>query len=532
MQYGHFASVEHALATAREQIDFLERERRYALNVCLPLERQDYYRDCLRRLEVIGQFIRRAYQALEVISSNWQQDEAVTNRAVEILGLIVEHLPRIFHTISESLTQRRQLVIRTSYVGVPHYSFADVHPDYPLTIRALESIVRDFYSTFSPILGSSGIPQPLVSMSEKTSFEYVSPGTDLGLAAAWAGGGVRSLQPADYLSLLTSGFVLSEIGAPRWTPVTMRCSPIIAHEIAHMILDMADLLEHTLSDSGKVNGNGEEDLSRLFSRRFVEFIRVTAKIRELFLSFMKEFEPKDEEPYITANLRKEMRRQAYEIMADFLALVTAGPAFLYAHVNDVILDPTWVDVSDHGFAEKYHKVIFATGTHPPDLIRLESLETLARQFGWNGYADFIFNSANVRSIKHSMENQISSYPTCAEQLQAYREWLANSLGDILSLRELLKKPLPEAQALGFYEENLLRDVSDYIITQFDKGNVFLSDYSGNSQVPISPSLLLTALWHKICHKPELPNFGIRWRQGIVYSAQQLTQRIIQEGSHD
>ena len=107
MQYGHFASVEHALATAREQIDFLERERRYALNVCLPLERQDYYRDCLRRLEVIGQFIRRAYQALEVISSNWQQDEAVTNRAVEILGLIVEHLPRIFHTISESLTQRR-----------------------------------------------------------------------------------------------------------------------------------------------------------------------------------------------------------------------------------------------------------------------------------------------------------------------------------------------------------------------------------------------------------------------------------------
>ena len=523
--------VTQALERMTEQVDSLEREVAYARTVCTRFKGEHvFYTELLERLEIVSDLIGTSKQALDRFASTWSTKYAEANGELGTACEIVDFLPEMLQTIADSLTQRRLPAIRNWYGGGPAYSFADVHPDYQTTVVAIESIVRDYYSAFAPLVGPSKLPPPLVTISKEERFSAVNCfGKLLHDVSSLDDPKELDVKVIDVVYRIRSAAALSRITAPRWTPVTLRSAPICAHELAHLFISLSRTF-NTLLDVRKVGEKGrdlaEREFAKVFGKRLLDFTHDVNELREGLILLLEDSlgcdrrQKGEQKETLTDKHRMRLGHQVDEIIADCLALVVAGPALACSLVSELVLNPSSLPLGVKDGAKglpgdvAVNEVVF--GWHPPIPVRLKCLDLMCRKLGWNEVANHLFESDQTRVLVRQMEQTLSLDELYSVARPVYDAWFSNHTLKLLEICRLLKTK--ELEARFPLSEKVLREVSEYMIGELRGGNVFeLTFHSENGDdIKVTPALLVVAMWHRICFHGEVGSLGTRWRQAIVH----------------
>lgn len=412
-------------------------------------------------------------------------------------------LPINLQQIVSSLLQVRQRGLR-HYMssGTPQYMLSDIHLGYSLGVSAVESVnyhfhslLGDFYKKFDEI------NSPVVSISAEPSYALSVPkGTGI------IGYETGESPLIDRKESIQNCLCLCYVSLPRWFLTNIRYSSTLAHEQYHKLQCLLEfcqdyMLSHPLSpktdefDDEQVLLDIPEEVVSDTEDQFGEAVtHLTFLKREIEVSYTKHIlglgRKLDTEE--TDYLKRALRLQANELIADMFGIALAGPAYTYSFFSNILMFED----------ESYYA---PSNQHPHFTQRIKLQTDYLESWGFE---------VDARAVRKELKDVVFRW--LRNEKSNFNElglddWVENNASSFKKIAELIRVTADSQIYVG--EKLSVEKVSEKIIEIVDGGDIYnLGNYSQGQ--------ILNAMWYKVTNnkyrnKREL---YLRWRKVLVYRA--------------
>ena len=511
----------------KERREFLHREIEYFKFACEQMGSQGdagFY-------ESSYEYARRLSGILESLEKYEQFAEAEKDRGLRILesaeGACVS-LPALFQILSNSVVSRRITAVRaTASATRRRFALTEVHPDYGMTVRAIEGLNSRYHELLKPFFGKFSVVSPLVVISPSSKYAFsVAPLFDVEMFRLDA-----DFNAAVRKELIEHLLNLSWIILPRWVPVQVRNAPILAHENWHRVLCLAllamgDLDEFESSRPGATERKDEQFVRDLYGPLMGELARRLKflatglaellyqlrrpRIHAVVRQFPKATRDSVFQEYYDIILDSALNL-AEEFLADVGATMLAGPAFVFALIADPKVSVSEISITRDPSVEM---------KHPPLVVRAKVLRFVLRHLGFRRMA--------TKTTQLIAEFQKQSKPQNAERvlLREFEGWLRRNKPFFTEIVEIMSSTMPAC--LG---NRLLRRPSSVApeyqwIREMEHTRKMIAA-GGRLSIDTTPEEVLNSVWIKKIEHPRLGPLHLGWRT-VLYRLYQTLWRDHEE----
>lgn len=489
--------------------------------------------------------------------------------------------------ISIYLTHRRY---RNASSGFPvqqwtakrRLRLSEIHLDYPDTLRAINCVVSDYFEFIrAAFLGKSrfpGLVHPVVVVGRGDTFSWEQfnepDATPIYIyRKSFSQEILKDDTPYISLFMQTKGLAdptkvirygthlinTSRVVSPRFFPVMMRYSPLLAHELFHPILRLSEVIFKAHDEITDFSGDmGKESLAGGLKRDYGSglvdltlrritlesimsgFLRRTylcAKSANQLPSFSAEdfsycldngrakrigFPKSSKFFHIASHDRDYLLAQKSEmfigeILADLCGLVVANQSYLSA----LATNGYFTDASAYRLEQgRIVDLNFGEGEHPPMIVRLNILLRVARELGFSQTAQRIEDRLGVigwqgrsNGLYEALWNVWEKWWSNPRTQEIYWELLSifqerTKMSDLYRSCVILK--FGEGQKVSVFDEDRLSQAFSVIVDRVASGKVHWDDMHhikreierrAKIDLPkdfrLRPSDLINAMWSNI-----------------------------------
>ncbi len=373
----------------------------------------------------------RALRASLDLAGNFSRTPATFRRFYELF-------PPLTHELVTSLLQRREKGAPRSFAPPTEmhgFAMSEVTVEYPVTIRAAETVIADYHSRLNGFFHvlTKDVPDrvgsipPLINISGGAEAELRTPrSADL-------------LVTSDRSESFTRFIEMCSITLPRWTTQHIRTLALAGHELVHRVLKLVMLINgDKFGEFERARQSGERekepwveteekqnemflDLASseasegVFGEPILELLQLRYYLSQHLSKFFENNEiptlvmrsPQWKAPHdvditmanfpkldhVGLHIKNRARysiaeQHAEELICDLGAIVVAGPAFLYSY-DTIYQGGTWsLQEESLQYLEPTPDQIARISTHPPTLVR-KSLQVWAlRELGFASASHF------------------------------------------------------------------------------------------------------------------------------------------------
>jgi hypothetical protein len=580
----------------KEAIDYLKREIEYTKRYCIARQNHDekgHFKSDRARLKLLADGINRLEIQLIDLFGNVDDKGDGNGRywpapSYSFVLCWIDHtmqqLNKILHDIMVSLTQRRFRNASSSHPfhlqpPVRRMRLSEAHIVYPDTIYAIESIADDFFNRIKASYLTSHIfknmtrPIMAVARGRRYCLEECFPQDSIPIFVYSRSFGELVEKEIDikYLLFLASPFKitvepqllgrycsylygLSSVLTPRYFPVMIRYSCLLAHELFHPIVTITEII-HTADNSyAKAKGDErrekyeqlEKEYGFAIADLFYDRIKAKNSIKNfLKLSLFGKYDKKNNWiasrgiyfknastvlPKGYKNLPEEVLDEmatAYtrELISDLAALILC-PSFLPALACSENLEGIWnIKLLNNDYLHYEGDYGRNLPTHPPIIIRIKILIKICRQIGLSETAQFTEDLVNKMIEGEPMGERVFNkiWDIWEKDWWNKADKMINNLlihlrsaidGTPLYQDSLIQKDINEPPIIA---EKQIAEILQIIIDRAEKSDVYLDDINSTiinlarenkeknkenkigvrSSFKLRPSDILAAIWRKL-----------------------------------
>lgn len=386
------------IRSIREQREFLLHELEYTRLLCLEYSNSTdrFFADGLLWIENMKEYLThfKSRDFEKLINEHQFWDLYITHTQQ------LSSVAQAFQNATQQHIARRR---RSFRIGAPvdysHFSLAEIHPDFADAVRSIEAVNNRIHDVLHSYFHHLTAIPPILAVSAYEDFSLVKfP------QPPWIYNVMY--QQNDELSTKYIGWVLtlSWISMPRWSPVQLRYSALLAHEHFHRVMMLCEvcderisrlnireskeskLLTQTLSRMEGVFGSHIIELSEAYDRLLKSVTIYVSERGKDLSSFLLPTEiggwPFPLGHTLNKVLRRSMltiaKRTAREFMCDLFGLVLLGPAYVWSLFYRISNFKHF----NNDMASKALNI----STHPPSILRLEMLFMLLENVGFEELA--------------------------------------------------------------------------------------------------------------------------------------------------
>lgn len=463
----------------------------------------------------------------------------------------------LFHLVTSALQRRNPSI---SYHHVPVYPtvlLREAHPAHPAEIRAIESLSLDCFRRFgletgwwppaprNEREGNAGrcVP-PHIAVTNQSTFrlDHVRPDRYVPEAFWREPGDPKAVQPrprssSEYRDRLGVYYALFRMDIPRWSPATLRLTPLLAHQHAHPLVALVDIAHKSTAryvhdvlrqpDSDEARNRAYD---HIFGPQAANVRALTATYKRLEGCWLQH----NPITNVTAADHKEGRAKAMreqeddcrrhqlgELVCDLLGLLVCnGPPYYWALLLGL----------EHRLCDVHARQQIPLGDYPPSVCRILLMRKVMRDFD-NGFSAFAPDGDEERILR-ALDN--AACATGREQgAKAIREYWAclssfadqkiiEGRGAFAGLLDVFEALLPSIhgrparldcarfEALGSRIYNSVRTARVDALADF--------------RASPTPLEVVGAMWWRLTQRQTEPPRGqleLAWRQAIVMVGEEL-----------
>lgn len=265
-------------------------------------------------------------------------------------------VPEIHLQIIVSLLQFRPGRIRYFAFGRnPVVTLSDVHPDYPLSIRAIETISSEFHEAVSSLttrVVSPTLLYPIICTLPGSNFHLKKPEYIPNMLGFEEKDDAK--RTGDVARRVYAYADLCYVILPRWLVAHIRYGSILAHEQFHrveLLMDMYDnyVVTRCPGPSGNLTQDVRRDCESIFGSTIMRLSDKREEIESSYFSFLcAEIGVKHRHGSSSRvqHLRRLSIEHVSELLADAFEVMVAGPAAAYALLPVLSIQPFEIEPLD------------------------------------------------------------------------------------------------------------------------------------------------------------------------------------------